>query len=40
MLIMLFKILLNVVACLIILHRSRVGHTRVAIRSVVIVWRR
>ena len=27
-------------ACLIILGRSRVGHPRVAIRYVVIVWRR
>ena len=27
-------------ACLIILRRSRVGHPRVAIRSVVTVWRR
>ena len=26
-------------ACLIILRRSRVGHPRVAIRSVLIVWR-
>ena len=30
----------NDVACLIILRRSRVGHPRVAIRSVVTVWRR
>ena len=27
-------------ACLMILRRSRVGHPRVAIRSVVAVWRR
>ena len=27
-------------ACLIILRRSRVGHPRVAIKSVVTVWRR
>ena len=27
-------------ACFIILHRSRVGHPRVTIRSVVTVWRR
>ena len=27
-------------ACFIILHRSRVGHPKVAIRSVVAVWRR
>ena len=27
-------------ACLIILRRSRVGHPRVAVRSVVTVWRR
>ena len=40
MLIMLFKILLNIMACLIILRRSRVSHPRVAIWSVVIVWRR
>ena len=40
MLIMLFKMLLNIMVCLIILRRSRVGHPRVAIRNVVIVWRR
>ena len=27
-------------ACFIILHRSRVGHPRVTIRSVVTVWHR
>ena len=40
MVIMLFKMLYNVMVCLIILRRSRVGHPRVAIRSVVTVWLR
>ena len=35
---MLLKNVYNVMACLIILRRSRVGHPRVAIRSVVAVW--
>ena len=37
MLIVLFNILYNVMACLIILRRSRVGHPRVAIPLVVVV---
>ena len=36
---MLIFFFFNVMACLIILHRSRVGHPRVAIRCVVTVWR-
>ena len=41
MLIMLFNFfIINVMVCLIILRSSRVGRPRVAIRSVVIVWRR
>ena len=40
MLIMLLNFFLNVMACLIILRRSRVGHPRVAVRSVLTVWRR
>ena len=39
MLIMLSSILLNVIVCSIILRRSRVGHPRVAVGSVEIVWR-
>ncbi|KAK2153318.1 hypothetical protein NP493_2329g00000 [Ridgeia piscesae] len=40
MLIMLLHFFFNVMACLMILRRSRVGHPRVATRSVVVVWRR
>ena len=40
MLIMLFNLFFKVMACLIILLRSRVGHPRVNFRFVVTLWRR